>query len=174
MERNGTTLPFFTFNVHNLQLFLPFPAVAVLYTDIFTDHLKMSVVKPLNKKGDKTDMTNYRPISLWTAFYKVCEKVMYNRLGYHKRTNNISGPEQFACKKGISDEVVAFKLTNRMFKSVNQKMHIRGIFLWFRTTSWPCKAWLFLTDLHFYGIQGIAARFRYYLMDRKWKMKKVT
>jgi hypothetical protein len=37
----------------------------------------MSVVKPLHKKGDKTSMTNYRPISLWTTFSKVLEKGMY-------------------------------------------------------------------------------------------------
>jgi hypothetical protein len=35
-----------------------------LATGIFPDRLKFSEVKPLFKKGDKTDFTNYRPISL--------------------------------------------------------------------------------------------------------------
>jgi hypothetical protein len=33
-----------------------------LYTGIFADCLIISVVKPLFKKGNKTSMTNYRPI----------------------------------------------------------------------------------------------------------------
>jgi hypothetical protein len=33
-----------------------------LFTEIFPDHLKISVVRPLYKKGDKTSMSNYRTI----------------------------------------------------------------------------------------------------------------
>jgi hypothetical protein len=40
-----------------------------LRTGIFSDRLKISVVKPLYKKGCKTSMTNYRPISLLTIFF---------------------------------------------------------------------------------------------------------
>jgi hypothetical protein len=64
-----------------------------LYTWVFPDHPKISVVKLLFKKVDKTSMTNYRLISLLTFFFKVLEKVMYNRLSYHMHTNNILVPE---------------------------------------------------------------------------------
>jgi hypothetical protein len=53
-----------------------------LHTGIFPDSLKRSVVRLLYKKGDKTSMTNYRPVSLLTTCSKVLEKVMYNRYAY--------------------------------------------------------------------------------------------
>jgi hypothetical protein len=65
-----------------------------VYAGIFPDRLKISIVKPLYKKGDKSCVTNYRPISLLAAFSKVLEKVMYNRLSHYMRTNNILDPEQ--------------------------------------------------------------------------------
>jgi len=40
-----------------------------LYRGIFPDRLKIAVVKPLYKNGDKTSMTDYRPVSLITVFY---------------------------------------------------------------------------------------------------------
>jgi hypothetical protein len=40
-----------------------------LCAGIFPDHLKIPIVKPLFKKGNKTSITNYRPISLLTIFF---------------------------------------------------------------------------------------------------------
>jgi hypothetical protein len=97
-----------------------------LYTGVFPDNLKISIVKPLFKKGDKTSMTNYRPTSLLTVFSKVLEKVMYNRLSHHMHIN-ITVPEQFGFEQGKSTENAAFKLTNSVPKSINQKMHVGEI-----------------------------------------------
>jgi len=36
----------------------------------------MLKLKPLYKQGDKTSMTNYRPVSLLMVFSKVLEKAM--------------------------------------------------------------------------------------------------
>jgi hypothetical protein len=44
--------------------------------------LKYSIIKPLYKKGNKKDVSNYRPISLLTSFSKILEN----------NTDKITGP----------------------------------------------------------------------------------
>jgi hypothetical protein len=85
-----------------ISLPLSFICNHLLHTGIFPDHLKIAVVKPLHKKGDRYNMTNYRPISLLSIFSKVCEKAMYSRLSHHLCSNNILVPEQLAFRKDLS------------------------------------------------------------------------
>jgi hypothetical protein len=75
-------------------------------------------------------MSNYRPISLLSAFSKVFEKVVHNRLSHYLQTNNILVPEQCSCsfRKGISTKNAAFKLTDSLFKPINKRMHVGGMF----------------------------------------------
>jgi hypothetical protein len=54
-----------------------------LFSGIFPEHFKYTVVKPLFKKGDKSKISNYRPISILSSFSKVLEKAMYNQLQEH-------------------------------------------------------------------------------------------
>jgi hypothetical protein len=42
-------------------------------------------------------------------------------------TNNILVPKKFGFRQGRSTENGTFMLTDRVFKSVNQKMHVGGI-----------------------------------------------
>jgi len=42
-----------------------------LNSGVFPTRLKYSIITPLHKKGDKNNMTNYRPISLLTSFSKI-------------------------------------------------------------------------------------------------------
>jgi len=56
---------------------------------IFPELLKYSEVKPVYKKGDKSCISNYRPISLLTAFSKIFEKVTYKRVSDFSNSNNI-------------------------------------------------------------------------------------
>jgi hypothetical protein len=46
---------------------------AVLSTGVFPDSLKYVVVKPIFKKGNKYEISNYSPISLLTSFSKIIE-----------------------------------------------------------------------------------------------------
>jgi hypothetical protein len=98
-------------------------------------------------------MTNYRPTALLSNFSKALEKVMYSRLSHHMLTNNITAPEQFGFWSHISIENAAFRLTNSMFKSINQKMHIGGI-LCNLVKAFDCANHeILLTKLHFYSMQ---------------------
>jgi hypothetical protein len=67
----------------------------MLVSGNFPDRLKYAEVKPLLKNGDKTDPSNYRPISLLTSFSKIFEKIIYRRLYKHICENNILANEQF-------------------------------------------------------------------------------
>jgi len=45
-------------------------------TGVFPDRLKYAVVKPIFKRGNKQEISNYRPISLLTSFSKIIEKLI--------------------------------------------------------------------------------------------------
>jgi hypothetical protein len=53
---------------------------------------------------------------------------MHSRLSQHLHTNNVLVTEQYGFSKGISNEGAAFRRTDSVFKSINQKMYVRGIF----------------------------------------------
>ena len=47
---------------------------------IWPDSLKSAEVVPIHKAKAKSDISNYRPISLISNIEKIFEKIMYNRL----------------------------------------------------------------------------------------------
>jgi hypothetical protein len=61
------------------------------------------------------------------VFLKVLEKGIYNWLSHHVHTDTLVR-EQFGFKQEKSTENTAFKLTDSVLKSVNQKLHVAGIF----------------------------------------------
>jgi hypothetical protein len=70
----------------------------------FPIHMTYSTVIPVYKKGDKQDISNYRPISLFTSFSKILEKMIFIRLYKHDRENYILCIEQFGFKENSSME----------------------------------------------------------------------
>jgi len=95
---------------------------------VFPDRLKYAVVKPLFKKGDKNNISNYRPISLLSSFSKVFEKAMYNQLQEHLNKFNILAEEQFGFRKDSSTNKAIYKLISETLLALNNKISIGGIF----------------------------------------------
>jgi len=46
----------------------------------YPERFKYLLVKPIHKKGNESDVTNYRTISLLIVFSRILETVMRNRL----------------------------------------------------------------------------------------------
>jgi hypothetical protein len=47
-----------------------------LASGVYPERCKHAIVRPVYKKGDKTNLANYRPISLLISLYKILEAVM--------------------------------------------------------------------------------------------------
>jgi hypothetical protein len=65
-------------------------------------HKGINVVNPLYKEGDKSQISNYRPISLLTDFSIISEAVTFQKLNQHLQHHNVLFSEQFGFCKGIS------------------------------------------------------------------------
>jgi len=89
---------------------------------VFPERLKYAVVISLHKKGDVSNMANYRPISLLPMFSKVFEKTMYCRLNQHLQANNILATEQYEFRKGLSTDHTTFSLTDSILMASNKKI----------------------------------------------------
>jgi uncharacterized Fe-S cluster-containing protein len=74
-------------------------SMASLNQGIYPDRLKFAIVRLIYNKAEKTDVANYRPISLITKFAKILEESMYSRLSKHLNVKKISTLEQFAFEK---------------------------------------------------------------------------
>jgi hypothetical protein len=90
--------------------------------------LKYSIIKPLYKKGNKKDVSNYRPISLLTSLPKMLEKVVQARLLDYLHKNNIISKEQYGFRKGLTTDVAVYKLINEVLNALNNKQIVGGIF----------------------------------------------
>ena len=62
---------------------------------IFPDRMKVAKVISIFKNGEKSSISNYRPISVLPCFSKILEQIMYNRLYYYFTVNNILFNKQF-------------------------------------------------------------------------------
>ena len=100
-----------------------------LSSGIFPDRLKYAIVKPLFKKGDKSKISNYRPISILSSFSKIHERVMYNQLQEHFNKYSILAEEQFGFRADSITNKAMYKLINETLNALNSKLILGGIFL---------------------------------------------
>ena len=80
---------------------------------------KKAVIKPLNKSGDRTDVINYRPISLISNIAKFFEKIFKNRSTSFLNRFNILSDKQFGFRGHKSTQDPIAYLTKRINKYMN-------------------------------------------------------
>jgi len=68
-------------------------------------------------KGDITEFSNYRPISLLTSFSKISEKIIFKRLYKYLNDNNILVGDQYGFREKLSTETAIYTLLNNALSS---------------------------------------------------------
>ena len=84
----------------------------MLYTGIFPNALKISKTIPLFKKGDASNMANYRPISLLPTISTVFERAIYNQLYDYFNNNNLLAEQRYGSRAHHSTELSTVKLVD--------------------------------------------------------------
>jgi len=80
------------------------------------------------QKGNKFELSNYRPISLLTSFSKIFEKVIYKRLVNHVSALNILSKAQYGFRTNMSTDNAIYQLTNNILKALDNKQLVGGMF----------------------------------------------
>ncbi|KAI5642242.1 reverse transcriptase (RNA-dependent DNA polymerase) domain-containing protein [Phthorimaea operculella] len=136
-------------------------------TGKFPDLLKISIVRPIHKKGDEQLADNYRPIALLPAISKVFEKAMCSRLiGFLEKTNFFDD-SQYGFRKKRSTILAVYNYTQQALDCINQKQSVVGILLDLSKAYDKVSYSLLLAKLYRAGIRGKAHEwFQSYLKNR--------
>jgi hypothetical protein len=89
---------------------------------------KEANVLPLFKKGDKSNVNNYHPVSLLSCPGKILEKVVFKYTYNYIRDSNLLSPDQSGFKPGDSTTNQLSYLYHKFCEALDQKKEVRIIF----------------------------------------------
>ena len=124
----------------------------------FPDALKVSVIKPIHKKGETTDINNYWPtrIALWPTSSKIFETAIIRRLYTFYEKFNVLHENQNGFRKNFSTTLATYKFTKYILDVVNNKKYAVGLLLDMSKAYDRVNYEILLDRLYQTGIRGIA------------------
>ena len=139
---------------------------------IFPDMLKTACIIPLYKGEEKSEPTNYRPISLLPIFGKLFEKIIETRLVKFFDKKKIITPHQFGFRKYFSTELAITEIQNMLLKNLDENKVTCTIFLDLAKAFDTVDHSILLLKMEKYGIRGQAlSLLKSYLQNRQHSVK---
>ena len=81
---------------------------------IVPDDLKIALVIPIFKSGDKALFSNYRPISVLPCFSKFLERIIYNRIINYLNDSDVLCDNQYGFRKNRSPSLALIDLCDKI------------------------------------------------------------
>ena len=138
-----------------------------LTTGLVPNYMKIAKVIPIYKKGQKDDVSNYRPISLLTLISKIFERIIYIRTVNFFKKSDIFSNFQFGFRENHSTTHALLSFVEKVTHALDTFSHTIGIFLDFSKAFDTINHKILLAKLSHYGIRGKALEwFTSYLSNR--------
>lgn len=134
---------------------------------VFPQKLKITIVKPVFKKGDKDKLDHYRPIALIPIIAKIFEKVLYDKLNSYLEAQNILSHCQYGFRKKKDINMAIYNFLNEVILGMNNNNLTAALFMDMSKAFDRVDYKILLNKLSQYGIRGTAnSLFKSYLTDR--------
>jgi Reverse transcriptase (RNA-dependent DNA polymerase) len=95
----------------------------------FPDSLKKAKITPVFKTGSKTNMSNYRPISILPAISKIFETIILHQLLTHLNSINFFHKNQYGFLPASSTLSATINLMNYILKNMDKKRKVGCLFI---------------------------------------------
>ena len=143
-----------------------------IISGIFPEDLKIAVLSPIFKKGDRSSCGNYRPISVLSVIAKILEKIAFDQLCKYFDNNNIISNEQSGFRKNYSTETSLLAVTNRWYCNMDKGL-LNGVLFLDLKKAFDCvDHQILLNKLAMYGVCDLTLKwFESYLSNRKQTCK---
>ena len=121
---------------------------------IFPERWKQATIVPLHKGGDKTEVGNYRPVSLLPLPGKLIEKIAHGVMSAFLETHRIITDKQGGFRKGFSTASTIVDITNSLFNNINNGLTSLAAFVDLRKAFDTVNHEILKKKLVCYGIDG--------------------
>lgn len=121
-------------------------------TGLVPDELKIAKVIPLYKTGDKSQLSNYRPISILPIFSKIFEKAMFDRILKYMNKFEMLSNSQFGFRPNHSTYMSLLNLVDIISSNFDKNKFTIGLFLDLTKAFDVIDHKILLNKLNYYGL----------------------
>ena len=133
-------------------------------TSQFPDSWKVARITPIFKDGDRTDKSNYRPISVLPVISKLFEKLLFNQLYQHIEENGLFT----SCQSGVLWLHSTLTCLLKMSDDCDDGKLVELVFIDLKKAFETVDHDILCKKLDHYGVQQLELSwFRSYLSNRK-------
>jgi hypothetical protein len=140
---------------------------AMIEKEIWPEMLKIQVIRPIYKKGDKHDLNNYRPIVLLSVIDKLIEKFFTNKIRNFLELNKVLTTSQFGYTKNKSTTDLLIDVNEIITTGLNECKYVGIILVDLQKAFDTCDHKILLEKCYRVGLRGkIHNIIKNYLLNR--------